>query len=871
MEKPKRVKYGLDSVSASVVDVDTSSLFDIFVPKQLRSGKNEIRLRLVNDGLVKGSEVLIDILDQIGNPLYYEIGEIANEDKSRSIVVEIEPNDLSGPAKLYIYAKLSQTSSYLSIINLDVNSELETEQEIKFVDPPEIFYQERKLATQTFTNQSRKVTKVGTGNISTVSPVIPKQLVESTFQVEKKELRTIISQGSTSNNIGSGSSLELPQQFSLARITSQNFPFSSSYIGGEIVLNNISLEVPNDSLTSTPFVNLSYSASILNVISTSSIEVYPPFTKTIEYPSSTGIKTILVDRLFEHSNFTCSFNEVLSLSQTNYTQSYAVFDIYNLDPITGKVASIDVSYKNLSLIGDNYEPLGNFEVRSQNYLIDSNNLTFDNEKGVIERPVGIFKSGILDFQTYWQTSSNVQIERTDSIPDGIKFSGNEITFEPKPQYHLTNRQNQNWKLVFDYELLSSQSLEPQLDVFISGSGINKISETKLPVLTPNQSSALGTYVGSITDRRGNVEIVFNSSDNTRISPKFTLRRGFLSIGNIVLQPEEKVGYNVKQTRIFAPLNIPTGSELNFKFDYVNPVGKKVNKFSSLLPGVYFEGSFKPTSGGGTVTIPPGTVSGSDQLTSSYDNRYERKGTGLLSSSNQIAIDITGSFVSASNSLSSRINIFETKTLYSSSQQVDYNLIVNRPTVSGSSLYRLLISSGSNSSSSYADSRLTYDTSQSKFSVTGSTNLNGNLYQTGSTSTRMSYIWSGPITVGTTPGIEWTNMQNSVNTWLGTGGIPTPDATYIGDFAEITQGRLFTSLQTIAAGPTCSLEVQYSLDGSSSWDQMVTLTVGNSPNYKDSGWARIPNASKTFCYIRLVGWGGDGLRDPRFSPPIVLFR
>jgi hypothetical protein len=864
MEKLKRVKYGLDSVLASVVDVDTSSLFDIFVPKQLCSGKNEIRLRLVNDGLVKGSEVLIDILDQIGNPLYYEIGEIANEDKSRSIVVEIEPADLSGPSKLYIYAKLSQTSSYLSIINLEINSELETEQEIKFVDPPEIYYQERKLATQTFTNQSRKIAKVGTGNISTVSPVIPKQLVESTFQVEKKELRTIISQGSTSNNIGSGSSLELPQQFSLARITSQNFPFSSSYIGGEIVLNNISLEVPNDSLTSTPFVNLSYSASILNVLSTSSIEIYPPFTKTIEYQSSTGIKTISVDRLFEHSNFTCSFNEVLSLSQTNYTQSYAVFDVYNLNPLTGKVASIDVSYKNLSLIGDNYEPLGNFEVRSQNYLIDSNNLIFDNNKGIVEKPIGIFRSGISDFQTYWQTSSNVVIQRIDSVTDGIKFSGTNLTFEPKNQYQLINRQSQNWKLEFDYELLPSQSLEPQVDIFISGSDIKKLSESKNLILTPTQSSNLGVYIGSILDRQGRAELIFNVNRNTRISPKFTLRRGFLSIGNIVLQPEEKVGYNVKQTRIFAPLNIPTGSELNFKFDYVNPVGKKVNKFSSLLPGVYFEGSFKPTSGGGTVTIPPGTVSGSDQLTSSYDNRYERKGTGLLSSSNQIAIDITGSFVSASNSLSSRINIFETKTLYSSSQQVDYNLIVNRPTVSGSSLYRLLISSGSDSSSSY-------DTSQSKFSVTGSTNLNGNLYQTGSTSTRMSYIWSGPITVGTTPGIEWTNMQNSVNTWLGTGGIPTPDATYIGDFAEITQGRLFTSLQTIAAGPTCSLEVQYSLDGSSSWDQMVTLTVGNSPNYKDSGWARIPNASKTFCYIRLVGWGGDGLRDPRFSPPIVLFR
>lgn len=50
--------------------------------------------------------------------------------------------------------------------------------------------------------------------------------------------------------------------------------------------------------------------------------------------------------------------------------------------------------------------------------------------------------------------------------------------------------------------------------------------------------------------------------------------------------------------------------------------------------------------------------------------------GIISSSNQIASDISGSFLSASNSLSERINVFENKTIVSSSQQIDFNNVQN---------------------------------------------------------------------------------------------------------------------------------------------------------------------------------------------------
>ena len=729
----KRTKNGLDKVTASIMDVDSSSLFDIFVPKQLRAGKNEIRIRLVNDGLVKGSDVLIDVLDQNKEPFYYEISDVANEDKSRSIIVHVTESDLTGKAYFYVYAKLGVESSYMTLINLEVNPELESEQEIKLSEPPEIFYSERRLASQTFSNQSRQVVKPNTsGTISTISPIIPRQMIESTFTVEKAEIRDLKS----NNTVGSGSTVQLPQQFDLARIVSNGFPFSSSYKNGTIEINGINLEVPNDAIMTASFFNQSYSASIINVVSTSSIEIYPPFSKLIEYQTLTGIKSKIYDRFNNQANFTCSYFETLTLSQTNYTQSYAVFDIFNLTPDAGKIDSVDISFKNLSLIGDNYEPLGNFKVKPVNYLIDSSSLFFDNEKGIIERPVGTFKNGVVDFQTYWQTSSLASVTITDSIPNGVKLSGNEVVFEPKIQFNPTNRKETDWNLSFDFNLQPSQSFEPQLDIFISSSVEIKPDILKSSTYQPYSSSNIGTYIGSVNERTGKGSFNFSINEPSRITPKFALRRGFLSIGNVTLTPVEKVGYNASQTRIYAPMNLPTGSEVNFKIDYVNPVGKRLSKFTSLLPGVYFQGSFKPSSVG--TTVPNGTVSGSDQLTGSFDARYHRLGTGLISSSNQIpaielvgilegyyepagtgilsgsaqiANDISGSFISASNSLSGRISVFEGKTLISSSQQIIYSQIQGRPSSS-------ISGSGANSQFGYFSGSNGYLTSSVNLSFDG---------------------------------------------------------------------------------------------------------------------------------------------------------
>lgn len=656
MSEIKKIKHGLDKVQASVVDVDTSSLFDFFIPKQLRAGKNEIKLRLVSDNvLIKGSEVLIDILDSEGNPLFYEVSEIANEDKTRSIIVHIFESDVSGPCKFYLYSKLSSVSTYLCILNLEINSELETQQEIKLQEPPVVTYTEQRLETQQFNNQLRQTNINGSGTVSSQTSLVPRQQVQSAFVVEKSEVRNLESRTQISNNVGSGSTIQLPYYFESSILTSDGFYFSSSYRGGTIYVNGINLDIPSDAINSSEFTNQSFSASIIDVPTTSSLKIYPGFNYKLEYQTASGKNVKVYDKFLNQQNFTCSVFQPLSISKTDYTQSYAVFDFENLNTVAGKIDSVDISYKNLSLLSSNYEPLGNFKVRSSNILIDSASLIFDNDHGILNTQIGKFDN-LGTFEQYWQTSSQVPV----LFSDGIFLQGSNLVIEPRQNYKPDTTSDSEFELEIKYKTRPSSSYGPQIDVFISGSDIVKLRNTKRLIYPILNSGSLGTYIGSLTDRAATAKLYFKTLRSSKITPKFLIRQGYFTLSSVILKPKENIGYNVNQTRIHAPLTLPTGSEVNFKIDYVNPVGKKLSTFSTVLQNVYFQGSFKPVSGssGGSVTLPPGLVSGSDQLTGSYDQRYERKGTGILSSSNQISTEISGAFFQPSSSFSTRITNLE---------------------------------------------------------------------------------------------------------------------------------------------------------------------------------------------------------------------
>lgn len=547
-----------DSI-ARMTEVDTSSFFDVYMPAQLLAGKNEIRIKLIKSGIFeKYEELLIDVLDSNNNPIYHYISNIANEDNSRSIIIDITDDVLNGNGKLYLLAKFASGGFYLYKLNLIINNSLVNNQHIKFNSPPIVTYTERQLLLQKTSSTSRLITKNGTGNIFQKFTIVP----QNNKGIEQSEITNTISNSKVNNNIGSSSYEILPTYLSTAIIHSDGFEFSSSMKSGIITLPH-----------------LQFSASIINVINSNIIEIWPPYSGSFS----------------NIQNFTCSYYESSTISNSNYSQSYCVFDFNNLITECGIVDSVDINYKVLNQLGTNYQPLGTFKISNVNKLIDNVELEYDPIDGVIEKQIGSFKT-INDFQQYWITSSNLTIQKSNNIINGIELKlvqfeliGSQNTIiSLNPNYRIKTKKNDELVLSLNYYNNTNQ----QLDLFISGTSyIDSLNIQQSISSTP--SGNLGSYIGSLNLKSGKNEFSFISKNDGYISPVFQIKSGSWSIGDITIKSLKKRGYNPSSTKVIAPLDLPSGSEVNFKIDYLNPIGKRLENYQTTITNVFFNGSTDP--------------------------------------------------------------------------------------------------------------------------------------------------------------------------------------------------------------------------------------------------------------------------------------
>ena len=154
-------------------------------------------------------------------------------------------------------------------------------------------------------------------------------------------------------------------------------------------------------------------------------------------------------------------------------------------------------------------------------------------------------------------------------------------------------------------------------------------------------------------------------------------------------------YNVPTGSTVLPVGLVSGSDqLTSSYD-VRYERKGTNIFSSSNQVSY----------AGLTGIPLGIVSGSAQLTSSYDTRYEVRGNNIISSSAQVKSFLPNGSVTGSDQLTSSYDTrYERRgtNIYSSSNQVDYNQILNKPIIANPRTDRLITSDGTVSGSRVND-------------------------------------------------------------------------------------------------------------------------------------------------------------------------
>jgi len=877
------------------------------LPDKFLLGKNSFKLHLKEDILVFRSQVYIDIVDSQGNPVYYKIISDNLPNKERIVAVYIYETTSVGDCEIIIAGRLAvnpktgrdipysnepSSVDYHGIPNVawrkvvQVNPQ-ESEDKIYYSVPPTITYSEVRKPQYQLSTDNRLVS------------LTPTSSGRATMYSNRGQLTTNdtikVSAGGHLLNPDTSSATFVPitpvnSDNEIASLYFAGFTLSSSMEGGRVYVNNISYSYPSDaSVTQSRVIN--YSGSIVKVVSENLCYVNPPLYQVIPYTDIYGnSKDLVVSGFSESSNFTASFRTepTITTDSASY-DSYIRLQIKNTEPEIGSVKSVSVKAKQINKPGKVVD-LGTFKVDKKNILIvDSNTYTMTS-KGIEPMSLGNFRK-LGTVTNYWTGSNTIgfatDFANDSNVLDGVKYPSTEYVmqsendfaeFRLRSQYYPTVYTDTEYQLTFDLLFQNKPSLvvPRQVDVYISGSNITVNTDIRNATLPPLKNSRFGTYIGSIdtakTSRHA-VKMYFTAEESGTITPVFVNRSMSNIYGNIELSVRNEPGYSSKFLDLEIPLpsEFSSRSELELEVDYLNTNNEGAN-YKSNLYGVVFQGNTPSTGSGASTTIPPGTVSGSDQLTSSYDTRYERKGTGILSSSNQIASDISGSFTNVSSSLAGRVYSLEQTTgslnTFTGSANTRLNsleaITASLTTYTGSNNTRLNIieqTTGSlNTFTGSANTRLNnIETITGSFNTyTGSNNTRLNTIEqttgslnsyTGSANTRFNLIEIRTGSYATTGSNTFIGNQKITGSVDITGSLVVLSAT--GSFSGSFQGMPSSSAQIKALLPTgvtsgseqltSSYDTRYERKGTGIYSS--SQQIGPTGIYSSSGVA-VPNAVVT---------------------------
>lgn len=662
-------------------------------PDRLLRGKNTFRLHLNEEVLVRQSQVYIDILDKFGNSIYYRIISDNLPNKERIVVVYIYDTTPIGDCEILIAGRLKKhplleidlpfsndpsSTNHHDIPNvvwrkvIQINKE-EVENTIYYSVPPTITYSEIRKPQYQLSTDNRLINTLPTSSGRVTMYSNRGQL--TTMDTIGKSGGHILSQNTSSATFEPITGINNADEIAALYFT--GFTLSSSMEGGRISINNIPYSYPrNAAVTSSKVLN--YSGSIVKVVNVNLCYVNPPLHQILDYTDTDGnLQRLVIDGFRETTNFTSSHRTEPSITvDSSSYSSYIKLELSNTEPEIGSVKSVAVKGKYINKPGKVVD-LGTYEVGRKNILIVNTGSYTMTSRGIEPLSLGNFRK-LGTVSDYWSGSNNVgfvtDFSSDTNIVDGIKFpsvdyamqSENQYAeFHLKPGYLPAVKASTEYEITFDLYFQDSSSLvvPRQVDVYISGSDVDNTTGIQTAVMSPLKSSRFGTYIGSIDtskSTRHKPKFYFTAKKTGNVTPVFVNRSMSNLYGNVEMTVRDEPGYSSKTIDLEIPLpqEFESRGELEIEVEYLNSKNEGANYKTSLY-GVVFQGN-TPSS----TPLPSGTVSGSDQLTASYDGRYERKGTGIVSSSTQITefgFLNTGSIYPYTASINARLNSIESTT------------------------------------------------------------------------------------------------------------------------------------------------------------------------------------------------------------------
>ena len=299
------------------------------VPEVLQKGKNLLRISAHPTNLVEGSQILVDVRDSSGNPIYFEIPDYLEEDKSRAISIWIyhdkgDDNTANGEA----------TITLVGTSNVGNNGELVPQ---RFKGNPNVRWQTTVNVDRSRKNTSSVLFKAKQTPIIQIS-----ESIES-YRNQPQSGNELLSVSQT----GTGASYIYKGETAIVQLTDGTV-FNNEMIDASIVLSNYIEPATPVSKYDNPLSDTFFSSSISKLINSTTAVLLNEYTTSFDNRDEL---THTYGKIAS-SNYSIQYVRSGSNVVTENERSFANITLSNVDPIAGVVDKVKVLIKSDGLPGE---------------------------------------------------------------------------------------------------------------------------------------------------------------------------------------------------------------------------------------------------------------------------------------------------------------------------------------------------------------------------------------------------------------------------------------------------------------------------------------------------------------------------------------
>ena len=578
MKRKEAVYKGLQFTPVYFEDTSLTSpdYFQISeFPTRLTAGKNLFKLRGNPQNLKVGGVLGIEILDYNGDPIYHEVVDYIDEDKSRVIAIYIYEDTSPGDCTITLL------SEAVTINNTFVPAEWQNKPNIRWT---------RSVSVNP--------------NVSNVSEIIfetePELIVEEIIGVQLD--RTYANGQFPIFTTGQIRYYLYNNQPAIEIIGGT---FTSDMSTGTITVATPSnpTPTPNYVVATTPYVS-----TIKKILSPTTALLDTDYTVY----SSQSISSHTYNA-FGYSAFSLSYEATATYTPTENSQSFAYIQVKGLDPATGDVSRIKVFTNNNGTIGS-WDLVNDVELEETEIFVTTTASLYP------DQALGTFVTQST-INTYWTSSAyNGFVSATAptltwttaSLNNAMKISSS-LNLDAENSVLLVKTtssgyfiENSSYKITIDALATRNGSVDPVLSVYLSGSAFyanpTDYFNQEFPV-------KFGKRVGELravgdNQRFDDIILNFESEYTGNGTLLLIVESGEWQVADIRVTTDNDAGYSPNYTRIKTPITTThkIDNQISFKAEYYNVAGERSKQISYVYNkdweggNRYIDGNFSMLTG-----------------------------------------------------------------------------------------------------------------------------------------------------------------------------------------------------------------------------------------------------------------------------------